>query len=225
MEINFVTRGSLPFAWHSKLSDISGANLVIFGFNGLGLVNFGKELDGETECFQDLARLSRELSAVVISGCDTDSYGTFRRSVAIADSGRVIGVSDAVHQAGGEFAADGNFRVYDTAAGKIGVIVSEDIFYPESARVLTLCDADFLVCVLKKIEGFSPLLMARAAAFSNGLPVAVVSDGYAAVSNEKGEIVFGGNADYMRASINLNKNKRFIERRKKGLYKDFGSGY
>ena len=42
------------------------ADLICLGGNGLGLVSYKKELSGETEYFQDLAKLSKQLSTVIM---------------------------------------------------------------------------------------------------------------------------------------------------------------
>ena len=68
MKIIFVTADSVNRVWQERLTELGKQDLVVFGFNGLGLVNYKKELGGETEYFQDLARLSRQLSSVVVCG-------------------------------------------------------------------------------------------------------------------------------------------------------------
>ena len=65
MEICFITADTIDSVWQEKLSAVGKSDVLVFGFNGLGLVSYKKELGGETEYFQDLARLSRELSNVV----------------------------------------------------------------------------------------------------------------------------------------------------------------
>ena len=148
MEICFVTCDSVNTVWQEKLGSVAKSDLLVFGFNGLGLVSYKKELGGETEYFQDIARLSRQLSSVIICGCDTDTYGVFRHSAVIADKGKIVGVSDMVHAIDEtEYAAGGSYRVYDTSAGKIGIIVSEDLYFFESTKVLASCDADVIVRV------------------------------------------------------------------------------
>ena len=73
----------------------------------------------------------------------------------VADKGKILGVTDMVHVIDdSEFVSGGNFRVYDTSVGKIGIILAEDLFFPESARVLATCDADIIVCIFKKLENY-----------------------------------------------------------------------
>ena len=226
MEICFITADSLDTVWQEKMSAAIKSDVLVFGFNGLGLVSYKKELAGETEYFQDLARLSRELSSVVICGCDTDAYGVFRHSAVLADKGKILGVSDMAHALDeSEFVAGGNFRVYDTSAGKIGVIVAEDLFFPESARVLAMCDADIIICVFKKLEGPMPQIMLRAGAFANGVSMALCAKNYAAVADIKGNIVLSGGGKIVKSKIKIEKDFHLISLRQRGLYRDFNSGY
>lgn len=226
MDICFVTSDTLNRVWQEKLGDVSGHNVVVFGFNGLGLVSYKKELSGETEYFQDVARLSKQTGSVVISGCDTDTYGVFRHSAVIADGGKILGVTDMAHSIDdSEFVAGGSFRVYDTRAGKIGIIVAEDLFFPESARVLSLCDADVIVCIFKKMEDYMPQVMLRAGAFANGVAMALVASGYAAVSDFRGNLLCAGGCDFIKVNVKIEKDYHLISSRRRGLYREFGSGY
>ncbi len=226
MEVCFVTGYSLNSVWQNNLKAISGKDLVVFGFNGLGLVSYKKELSGETEYFQDVAKLSKQLSCTIISGCDTDIYGVFRHSAVIADKGKILGVSDMAHSIDeSEFVAGGNFRVYDTSSGKIGLIVAEDLFFPETTRVLTLCDADVVVCVFKKLDGVMPLVMLRSNAFANGVITALCAENYSAVSDIRGNIISAGCADIINKNIKIEKDYHLISSRRRGLYREFNSGY
>lgn len=226
MKICFVTADSLNTVWQEKLGMLGKNEVTVFGFNGLGLVSYKKELNGETEYFQDVAKLSRQISSVVICGCDTDTYGVFRHSAVVADRGKILGVTDMSHALDdGEFVAGGNFRVYDTSAGKIGIIVAEDLFFPESARVLALCDADLIVCLFKKIEGYMPQIMLRAGAFSNGVSMALCAKNYASVADIRGNVTFSGSAGIVNTDVKIEKDYHLISSRRRGLYREFSSGY
>ena len=226
MKITFATTDTVNGVWQERLDKIGKSDLVAFGFNGLGLVNYKKELGGETEYFQDVARLSRQLSSVVVCGCDTDTYGVFRHSAVIADKGRILGVSDMAHSIDdSEFVAGGSFRVYDTNAGKIGLIVAEDLFFPESARVLALCDADVIICLFKSLEDLIPQIMLRAGAFANGVAMGLCAKNYAALADVRGNIAAASSADFLRVNLKIEKDYRLISSRRRGLYRDFGSGY
>lgn len=226
MKLSFVTSGTLNEVFEHNLLDINKSDVVVFGFNGLGLVSYKKELGGQTEYFHDLAMVSKQISSVVICGCDTDTYGVFKHSAVIADNGKILGVSDMAHSIDqSEFASGGNFRVYDTKVGKIGIIVAEDLYFPEVPRVLTLCDADIIVCVFKKLDNYMPQLMLRAGAFSNGIPMALCANNYACISDVRGKIVMASNSDIIKSQIKIEKDYHLISSRRRGLYRDFNSGY
>ncbi len=226
MKACFVTEYSVNSVWQDKLNVLAGNELVVFGFNGLGLVSYKKELAGETEYFQDVAKLSAQLSNVVISGCDTDTYGVFKHSAVIAEKGKIVGVSDMVHSIDeSEFVSGGNYRVYETTYGKIGVIIAEDLFFPESARVLALCDADIIVCLFKKIDSFMPQIMVRAGAFANGVATALVGQGYACVSDIRGNIISASQSDLLKVNVKTEKDYHLIGSRRRGIYRDFNAGY
>ena len=226
MKTVFVTDRTLYSACKENAENLQGADLIIFGFNGMGLVSYKKELSGETDYFHDLARLSAQVQGVVISGCDTDTYGTFRHSVAIADKGKILGVSDMVHlPEGSEFVPGGGFRVYDTSKGKIGLIIEDDLYFPEVARVLSLCDADFIVCILKKIENFMPQIMLRASAYSNGVTMALCSENYSSVADTKGNILVSTKSGILETNLKKEKDYHLVSLRKRGMYKEFNSGY
>ncbi len=226
MNICLVASDTVNNVWKERLVDINGADLTVFGFNGLGLVSYKKELDGETEYFHDLAKLSKQLSSVVISGCDTDTYGVFKHSAVIADKGKILGVSDTAHSIDdSEFTAGGNFRVYDTSKGKIGIIVGEDLFFPETARVLTLCDADLIVCVFKTAKNTLPQVILRATAFSNGVPMVMCAQNYATAVDVRGNVVYSSPLKLAKLKIKIEKDYHLISSRRRGLYRDFNSGY
>ncbi len=225
MDFCFVTASTLSSVYEEKLDRLGKHDVLVFS-NGLGLVSYKKELCGQSEYFHDVARLSKQLNSVVICGCDTDTYGVFRHSAVIADKGKILGVTDMAHSIDdGEFVAGGSFRVYDTSAGKIGLIIHEDLFFPESARVLTLCDADVIVCVFKNIESHVPLVMLRAGAFANGVAITLCARNYACVADIKGKIAFSSNGDIINTKVKIQKDYHLISSRRRGLYRDFNGGY
>lgn len=224
MKVCFVTENSVNGVWQESLPNVSCQDLVVFGFNGLGLVSYKKELSGETEYFQDVAKLSKQLDSVVISGCDTDTYGVFRHSAVVAEKGKILGVTDMTHSVDeSEFVAGGSYRVYHTSIGKIGVLVGEDLFFPESSAILSLCDADFIVCIFKKQENAIPQVVLRALAYCNGVPMALCAEGYAVVANPRGEVSLAGSSSTLKINVKNQRDYHDVGLRKRGLYRDVGS--
>lgn len=220
MRICFVSSNTLNQAWQEKMSDLSGNDVVVFGFNGLGLISYKKELNGQTEYFQDVAKLSKQLNSVVICGCDTDTYGLYRHSAVISDCGKILGVSDTLHTVDeSEYVAGGALRVYQTSAGKIGVLVCDDIFFSESVSVLSMCDADIIICLYKQLENEIPLLMMRTHAYCNGVAMALCAKNYSAISDTKGKIVYASSCDIAFFNVKIEKEYRLISFKRRGLYK------
>lgn len=187
MKIHFVTEGSINEYWegaHHAQSD-----LLVFGFGGLGDVDYRSELAGETSKLEDLAILSREAGCTVVSGCRTDSCGILHKSAAIADKGKILGVADMLHVSETDpYKSGAHLKVYDTSAGKIGLCVGEDLYYPSVAETLALCDSDVIVSVFGETEDFIPQLMLRACAFCSGVAVCMCASGIAQVALPDGDI-------------------------------------
>lgn len=191
MKVCFATKGSVSDFWEKDVKRASGAKLTVFGFNGLGVVSYESELSGETEFFSDLARFSKAAESVVISGCDTDTYGYFKRSAVVADGGRILGVSDSVFMSGdSEYSVGADFTVYGTSAGKIGVLVSTDLYSYKAVETLVLSGADAIVAVIKKPSGDMPETIARTMSFIFGTPIITVSSGYGVATASNGKKVF-----------------------------------
>ena len=217
MKACFVTDRDISAFWDSDLEKVGKVNLLCFGFNGLGLVSYKKELKGETEYFHDVASLSRQTGGVVISGLDTDTYGVYRHSCVIADKGKILGVSDANFMLDeSEFKSGGNLRVYDTSAGRIGVVVAEDVFYPEVIKTLSLCDADYIVSVFGRIENAMTQVMMRAGSFTGGLTICMLAENYLQASNAKGDLIFATSNGITVTDLKLEKEFHKITTRRRG---------
>lgn len=207
MKVTFVTKGGITdFMSNGSKEDFS-SDAVIFGFNGMGVVSYKKELDGKDGKLADLARLSKELGCVAISGCDTDTFGVFRRSVAVADRGRLLGVSDCLSEPEEcEFRCGVGSNVYNTSKGKMGIIVDKDVYDMSLFKKTSSEEADAVFCVIKKVENHLPEVMLRAGSVYGGLSSAICSGGFYTVSDAKGEIIRSGSSPYGRCEIPVNRS-------------------
>ena len=88
MRIAFVSAGAL--STFKGLEMPERADITLFGFNGVGVVSYEKELKGETIFFEEGAKLSKRDKNIVIFGCITDARGHRRKSVAVAENGRIL---------------------------------------------------------------------------------------------------------------------------------------
>ena len=98
MRVRFVSKGGM----HAFKELEEGADVFLFGFNGMGEVSYEKELKGESDFFERVALLSKSTQSVVVCGCITDTRGHKRKSAVVAENGRLLGVSDMLHVLDGD---------------------------------------------------------------------------------------------------------------------------
>lgn len=195
------------------------ADVLFFGFDGLGEVDYRKELKGETAYFEDVALLSKTCKNVVVCGCITDTYGFKRKSAVVAERGKILGVSDMLNAVDGETSSGAGLRVYDTAAGRLGVAVAEDLCFPEILRTLAVCGSDYILCPFPRITGYAELLLSRAGAFSYGLPIAVCGIGYGWIADVTGDLLFASPLSPIEYSFEKKQEYHLIETRRRGFYR------
>ena len=118
MRIGFVSKGALRDFKEDTLcceGKTGGkTDLLLFGFESLGEVNYEKELKGESNFFSDVALLSKQLKNVVVCGCVTDLRGLKRKSAIVAENGKLLGVSDMLNAVDGATNGGAALRVYET---------------------------------------------------------------------------------------------------------------
>jgi N-carbamoylputrescine amidase len=86
---------------------------------------------------------------VVLGLCEADA-GIRYNSAAMVSGDGVIGVHRKVHQPLGEnlyYEAGGTFEAFDTAVGRVGMLICYDKAFPEAARALALDGAEIVACI------------------------------------------------------------------------------
>ncbi len=216
MQIRFVSRGSVQS--YAKGEEGERVDLILFGFDGLGEVSYEKELKGESGYFEEVARLSKAGDCAVVSGCITDTRGHKRRSAAVAESGKLLGVADALCAVDGRYASGAELRIYPTKAGRMGVLVGEDLHFTEGVKALALCGSDFIVCPYGRVAGELPSVLLRAHAYHFGTPIFLCGRGYAMGASPKGELLFTSPHSPLDSDCPIGKEYHLIERRYKGAF-------
>ncbi len=164
-------------------------DLALFGFDFLGEVNYESELAGKTDKFEEAARLSRANGCTVICGCNTVSRGAVRRSAAVAEKGKLLGITDMNHVFGGEDYKSGAYLgLYQTSGYRVGVVIENDLYFPETVRTLSECGCSVIAAFAESLRGHMPPLLARAYAYLYGVPVAVCAGGAAFFAETDGGI-------------------------------------
>ena len=211
MRICFVTKGGLD-----AVGEEAGADIVCYPLSALGEVSYERELKGETSLFEAVAMRSKMLRCTVVGGCYTDARGIRRKSAVVAERGRLLGVSDLVNRIDGSaFGAGAGVKVYETAAGRLGVVVGEDLYFPKVVETLSLSGADAVLCLFEELSEGLELTLIRAHAFFYGLPVALCAFGYAAVADPEGRLFFASPAPAGRVTLPKEREYRLIETRRR----------
>ncbi len=216
MRIRFVSRSSVQS--YAQAEERERADITLFGFDGLGEVSYEKELKGESGYFEEVARLSKRENCITVSGCVTDTRGHKRRSAVVAEGGKLLGIADALSVVDGAYGSGAELRIYSTQAGRMGVLVGEDLHFTEYVKALSLCGSDFIVCPYGRVVGELPAVLLRAHAYHFGTPIFLCGRGYAMAASPKGELLFSSPHSPVEKEVAVTKEYHLIERRYKGVF-------
>lgn len=211
MKIEFVSKGEV-----GELQEREG-ELILFSMEGMQEVSYEKELKGETNYFEKGARLSKKREGVVVCGCLTDTRGYKRKSAFVAQDGKILGVSDALHVLDGEASPGGSLRVYETKLGRMGVVVAEDLFFPEVIQSLALCGSDFIVCIFGKgdLERLQSILRAYASLY--GVPLCFCGVGDCMIV-DCNALTFSSSESPVITEFTPTKEYHLVETRRRGIF-------
>ncbi len=214
MKIRFVGRDRLrEFRENYKNEE---EELLLFAFEGMGEVSYEKELKNESDEFEQIALLSKSLKGVAVSGCVTDTHGLKRKSAVVAENGKILGISDSLHVIDGAASAGASLRVYETKLGKMGVVVAEDLYFPEVVKALSLCGSDFIVCLFDSVvDGLTQAIL-RSHAYLYGIPIFFCGVGYSMVADMGGSIVFSSAKSPVTTDFVNVKEYHLVETRRRG---------
>ena len=182
---------------------VTGYNLNVFGDS---LYEMAESLDGKP-----IRRLCEEaeksgiyiIAPMAMKG-DEENGPMKNSAVLINDDGEVQGVYNKNHLFGDEcnyFTRDGEYPVFDTKYGKIGMIICADNNHPEPARILALKGAEivFMPAAWRVQESDIWPLLIRSHAIENNIFMAVCNTysemedmylfGHSMVVNPRGQIL------------------------------------
>lgn len=107
---------------------------------------FAETLDGQG--VQMMATIANQMSAHVVFGMIVEDGGKlYPTGVLLGPDGRVLGTYRKTHLDAGEAdwaAAGDTFPVYDTAIGRVGMLLGGDVRFPEASGVLSVHRADII---------------------------------------------------------------------------------
>ncbi len=174
---------------NESLKNEQNFKIFVYGFESLGKVSYKHELSSSENKLPNLCNFSKKVKGVVIAGAITDNYGILKQSIIIADSGKLLGISDTVlGYENSPYQVGGSFKVYQTSACKIGTIVGDDIKNFDAVRSMSLCDADIIIAITSTEEKPQYNFLIRTYSYLFGVPVLLLSKTGVLASDIHGEI-------------------------------------
>lgn len=218
MRIGFVTDGRLTD--FEKSDRAERAELYCFSFGAIGEVNYEREVRGDSAELEDVALFSRNFDCTVIAGCYTDTKGVKRKSAVVAEKGKILGISDMTTGFDGDkYKCGSGIRVYETAVGKIGVLVGQDVYFPELVKSLALCGSDQIICMYEFLGDSLEQILLRANSFCYGVPMCMCAHGYVQMADIGGKICFASPRSPVYFMAQRMREYHLVETRLRGFYK------
>lgn len=183
----------------------------------IGRVSYTNEIEGRSGRFRHVARLSDDFHCLVLCGCVTEAKGVLRKSVIVADRGKLVGISDMTHSIDREYNAGASIKLYDTQYGKIAMLVGEDLFFPETVKLCSDSGVDLLFSISEKMQGVERNVLCTYS-YCFGIPVCFVTEGYSMISSIDGTIAFSTSDSPSYYALDFKKQYHLIETRQKGFY-------
>ena len=199
--------------------ELEGESPQIVCISSVGLVDYEKEIEGKTGRLRAVAKLSQRLSCVVVCGCETDAKGLRRRSAIVSEGGRILGISDMSHAIDGNCNCGFGLKCYDTAAGRLGVLVGEDLYFPEAVKVLVQSACDLVLCAFGKIEGDKELVLMRCYSFCYGVCLCMAGEGYSQITAADGSVLLTTPRKIETTEVGGKRRFHLIETRRSGFGK------
>lgn len=192
-------------------------DVALIGFEYLGDVDYDSELSGKSDKFGDFARLTRRSGCAAVCGCRTDSRGLRRKSAAVAEGGRLLGITDMLHVVDGENYKSGAYMgLYRLGGYRVGLCIDNDLHFPENIKSLSVCGCNLLLCLSEGASPMSPLLI-RSYAYLYGMPIAMCAGGCAYFADITGAISTSTQPCTL-FSVQPKNNYRVVCTRERGAY-------
>lgn len=171
---------------------------------------------------QRLRALSDELNIYLAAAlAERDDDQVYNTVILLGPEGQVVGRYRKTHMASVEsrwYARGSELAVFDTAFGRVGIMICYDRQFPEVARLLALQGAEVILNPSWGVYGEMNQTMLRTRAYENRLYLAHVHPFQGLIINPLGEILAakGANEDTLVRTIDLD----FIHEARTYKYRD-----
>lgn len=194
-------------------------SLMVIAHGVLHNVNLISELEGNTVTLKRLALWSKRDNLIIIAGIDASINDDTYCSAVVIDRGSILGISDMTHILSGDYTQGNSLRLYDTSKGIIGLIIGDDIFYPECIRSLCISGATMLVYLANKKSTRKAMISSSAASMLNGVYCIAQTLDKLTIFDCYGKMIFRSSDDIVSTEIEPFVNDTFISSRREEVYK------
>lgn len=186
------------------------------------LINMVSELSGDSDDFKRLALYSAQNKLIIIMLFRAKIYKKQYLSAIVIDNGKILGVSDMTHRVSAEMLLDRGqaYRIYDTASGVIGVIVGDDIFFPEVARTEVLAGARLLISLSSFRMDNTVAIAVKSASLFNGVNSLYITADECGLVGLYGNIIERNTDFYSFYEIEPQYDNKLIRARRAEIYQD-----
>lgn len=175
--------------------ELKTCDIILFGRKAFPPIKIKRELSGQDENLVKIRALSKKLGATMLVALKTESFGSFRRSIAVLEKGKLLSLSDANLPDGGEKGTIG-YKVTKTSVCKIGVAVSKDIKNPDCIKALTACESQIIVNLYVDLCDFKMPELIRSLSYLYGVPIISCGTHGVVASSSGGKLNFAAKLDF-----------------------------
>lgn len=216
MNIVCVTSGDYE-SLQDKLIDKDSLTIIAHGI--IKQVNLIEELEGRSVTLKNLALWSKSRNLLIIAGIDAIVNQDTYCSAVVIDSGVILGISDMTHNLTDEYKQGNSLRLYDTSMGMIGLIIGDDIYYPENIRALCIKGAEFLVYIANKKSSRGAMISISSSSLLNGVYCLAQNIDKVTVFDCYGKMIIRSSEQILREIVNPETSKTLIESRREEVYR------
>lgn len=151
-----------------KLNITQNATLLL-GDGYLPPINLDDELVGVSNFIKALCLLSKKSNGLILGACKIFCKSKIFWGTIVVDKGKFLGIADMNHSIDDTFNESNSTRVFDTTCGRLGIVSGDDIYYPETSRILRLWECDMLVYAVRGRLTHNHRTLIDANAITNGV--------------------------------------------------------
>ncbi|MDR3263827.1 MAG: carbon-nitrogen hydrolase family protein [Clostridiales bacterium] len=220
MNIVTVTDKSIMDEIYDYQSMLNEGDILIAGFGTTDDFNYISEFAGKTENLKKFVKFSKDKRIIFIAATVSRLLGKYYNTAIVIHKGNILGVSDQTHKTRSELTLGNNLKLYETDEGNIGILIGEDIFFPECAMALALGGADRIIYLSASEYGKDADIMLKASAIFCGMSIVAVFADFTIEYTNRGARNIIESEDLLIFESTVKKNDLYIKNRRQIVYEN-----